>query len=77
MKKYYVVQIGTEYPVDDQFACGFDREEVLASAQEFAANDAYVGQEIRIADVDFETNADEGTEQGFVNSVEIVREGIA
>lgn len=72
--KYYVVQIGTEYPVDDQFTCGFNYEAVLAAAQEFAANEAYDGQEIRIVDVDFQTT--DKTEQGYVNSVEVIREGV-
>lgn len=75
MKKYYVLQIGSEYPADDAFAAGFDRDAVLRAAQEFAQNEAYDGHEIRIADVDYATDNDAGTEQGYVNSVEIIRSG--
>lgn len=75
MKKYYVLQIGDEYPTDNTFACGFDYDELVEKANEYAENEDYDGQEIRIVDVDYETNAEEGTEQGFVNEEIIIREG--
>lgn len=74
MKKYYVVQIGAEYPVDDTFWSGHSYEEAEAAAEEFANDPEYDGQEIRICDID-EFTDDEGHEQGYCNAGYIYREG--
>jgi|GEM_PF-2421617 len=74
MKKYYVVQIGAEYPWDDMFWSGHNYKKAEAAAKEFANDPEYDGQEIRISVLD-EFTDDKGHEKGYCRAQYIYREG--
>ena len=68
MKKYYAVQIGSDYSYD--FDGSSNRREAFRIARRYAKDPAYAGQEIRVVDVDVVDGVAD-----YCNAEYIVREG--